>query len=134
MYDKSVAEIIEECEEADGLWFHVTSGNVEGYIKAEYFIYGDGVADAIQESIIRYAVVQVNVLNVRAEADIEGKRLGYLTAGEKVLILDEENGWYKVKYTDDKEGYIASEFVGIEEEFISAKSIEEEKKELEEKK
>ncbi len=134
MYDKSVAEIIEECEEADGLWFHVTSGNVEGYIKAEYFIYGDGVADAIQESIIRYAVVQVNVLNVRAEADIEGKRLGYLTAGEKVLILDEENGWYKVKYTDDKEGYIASEFVGTEEEFISAKSIEEEKKELEEKK
>ena len=134
MYNKSVAEIIEECEEADGLWFHVTSGNVEGYIKAEYFIYGDDVADAIEDSIIRYAVVKVNVLNVRDEADIEGERLGYLTAGEKVLILDSEDGWYKVQYTDDKTGYISAEFVGIEEEFISAKSIEEEKKELEEKK
>ncbi len=134
MYDKSVAEIIEECEEADGLWFHVTSGNVEGYIKAQYFIYGDDVAEAIEDSIIRYAVVKVNVLNVRGEADIEGERLGYLTTGEKVLILDSEDGWYKVQYTDDKVGYIASEFVGIEEEFISAKSIEEEKKALEEKK
>lgn len=134
MYDKSVAEIIEECEEADGLWFHVTSGSVEGYIKAEYFIYGDKVAEAIEDSIIRYAVVKVNVLNVRGEADIDGERLGYLTTGEKVLILDEEDGWYKIQYTDDKVGYIAAEFVGIEEEFISAKSVEEEKKELEEKK
>ena len=134
MYNKSVAEIIEECEEADGLWFHVTSGNVEGYIKAEYFIYGDDVAEAIEDSIIRYAVVKVNVLNVRGEADIEGERLGYLTTGEKVLILDEEDGWYKIQYTDEKIGYIASEFAGVEEEFISAKSVEEEKKELEEKK
>ncbi|MBP5608472.1 MAG: SH3 domain-containing protein [Lachnospiraceae bacterium] len=134
MYDGSVAEIIEECEEADGLWFHVTSGSVEGYIKADYFIYGDGVEDAIEENILRYANVRVNILNVRDEADIDGDRLGYLTAGEKVLILDEEDGWYKVKYTDEKEGYICADYVGIEEEFISAKSIEEEKKELEEKK
>lgn len=134
MYDRSVAEIIEECEEEDGLWFHVTSGSVEGYIKASFFIYGDEVAEAIEDSIIRYAVVKVNVLNVRSEADIDGDRLGYLTTGEKVLILDEEDGWYKIQYTDDKVGYIAAEFVGIEEEFISAKSVEEEKKELEEKK
>jgi len=134
MYDGSVAEIMEECEEADGLWFHVTSGNVEGYIKADYFIYGDGVEEAIEKNILRYANVKVNILNVRDEADIDGERLGYLTAGEKVLILDEEDGWYKVQYTDEKEGYICADYVGIEEEFISAKSIEEEKKELEEKK
>ena len=134
MYDKSVAEILDECEEADGLWFHVVSGNVEGYIKAQYFIHGDDVADAIEDSIIRYAVVKVNVLNVRDEADIEGERLGSLPAGEKVFILDSEDGWYKGQYTDDKTGYIASEFVGLEEEFIRAKSIEEEQKELEEKK
>ncbi|MCR5250720.1 MAG: SH3 domain-containing protein [Lachnospiraceae bacterium] len=134
MYDGSVAEILDETEEADGLWFHMVSGNVEGYIKAEYFFYGDNLADVIADHILQYAVVQVNCLNVRKEASVDSDRIGYMTAEEKVLILEEEGDWYKVQYTDDKVGYIASEYVAIQEEYITAKSLEEERAEEQAKK
>ena len=129
MYDGSVAEILDETEEADGLWFHMVSGNVEGYIKAEYFYYGDDLAEVITDHIQKYAVVQVNCLNVRKEASVDSDRIGYMTAEEKVLILEEEGDWYKVQYTDEKTGYIAAEYVAIQEEYITAKSLEEERQE-----
>ena len=43
IYNGAVAHIIETAGENDD-WFHVTSGSVEGYIKAEYFIYGKDAA------------------------------------------------------------------------------------------
>ena len=41
MYDGAVAQIQEEVDGEDGKWLLVTSGNLTGYIKAEYFIYGE---------------------------------------------------------------------------------------------
>ena len=44
--------------------------------------------------------------------------------GEK--ILENDGDWLKVQYTDSKEGYVSAEYVTISEEFIYAKTIEEE--------
>ena len=134
MYDGSVAEIIDECEMDDGLWFHVSSGNVTGYIKAEFFYYGDELINVIDEHIWKYAAVRVNLLNVRSEASVDSGAIGYLTANEKVKVLEDEGDWLKVQYTDEKVGYVAAEYVSIQEEYISAKSLEEEAAELAEKK
>ena len=32
-------------------WFQITSGNVEGYIKAEFFIYGEDAKDATLDDV-----------------------------------------------------------------------------------
>lgn len=130
MYDGSVAQILSTAGE-NGEWFQVVSGNVEGYIKAEYFIYGDDAAAVIDDYVTRYAQVCVDRLNVRQEPDIEAKRIGYVDKGEKVKILEDCGEWLKVQYTDSREGYIAGEYVTVWEEFIYAKSIEEERAELE---
>ena len=55
--------------ESDGDWFQVISGEVEGYIKAEFFIYGDAAAEVIDNYVTHYAVVQADRLNVRQEPD-----------------------------------------------------------------
>lgn len=133
MYDGAVAQILSKAGENDE-WLQVVSGNVEGYIKAEYFIYGDDAAAVIDEYVTRYARVCVDRLNVRKEADILAKRIGYVDNGESVRILEDCGEWLKVQYTDSKEGYVASEYVVIREEFVYAKSIEEERAELEAKK
>lgn len=133
MYDGAVAQILSKAGENDE-WLQVVSGNVEGYIKAEYFIYGDDAAAVIDEYVTRYAKVCVDRLNVRKEADILAKRIGYVDNGESVRILEDCGEWLKVQYTDSKEGYVASEYVVIREEFVYAKSIEEERAELEAKK
>ncbi len=130
IYDGAVAEIQDVAGEEDD-WFKIISGSVEGYIKAEYFIYGDEAAQAAQDYVTHYAVVAVDRLNVRGQPDITSERIGYLTRGEKALLLENCGEWLKVQYAESKQGYIAAEYVTIDEEFVYAKSIAEEQAELE---
>ena len=135
MYDGAVAQIQEEVDGEDGIWLMVTSGNLTGYIKAEYFIYGQDAVDVIDDYVDRYAVVKADRLNIRQEADIESKRIGYALNGEKLKLTqktyDEE--WIPVFYGDDKSGYVSSEYVSVVEEFIYAKTMDEIRAQEEEK-
>lgn len=128
IYGGAVAHILETAGE-DGDWLHVTSGSVEGYIKAEYFIYGEAAATVIDKYVTRSVVVQASLLNVREAPDIEAKRIGFLNNGEKALLLEDCGDWKKVQYAGNREGYVSSEFVTVAEEFVYAKSIEEERAE-----
>lgn len=129
MYDGSVAQILSTAGE-NSEWFQVVSGNVAGYIKAEYFIYGDAAVSAIDDYVTRYLVVQADRLNVREEPDISSGRIGYIDNGERVRLIEWGDEWSKVDYAEAHEGYVASEYVTVAEEFIYAKSIEEERAEL----
>ncbi|MDE5801805.1 MAG: C40 family peptidase [Lachnospiraceae bacterium] len=129
LYDGSVAQILALAGENDE-WFQVVSGNVEGYVKAEFFIYGDEAAAVIDDYVIRYVTVQADRLNVRREPDINADRIGYITRGESVSLLEDCGEWLKVQYTEQKAGYVSAEYVIVTEAFIYAKSIEEEQAEL----
>ena len=133
IYDGAVAQIVSVAGEQDD-WFQVISGNVEGYIKAEFFIYGDEAAAVIDEYVTRYAVVQADRLNVREKPSTEEKRIGYIDHGEKVKMLENLGEWLKIAYTTGKEGYVAAEYVTIQEEFLYAKTLEEERAEIAAKK
>ena len=133
IYDGAVAQIVSVAGEQDD-WFQVISGNVEGYIKAEFFIYGDEASTVIDEYVTRYAVVQADRLNVREKPSTEEKRIGYIDHGEKVKMLENLGEWLKIAYTTGKEGYVAAEYVTIQEEFLYAKTLEEERAEIAAKK
>lgn len=130
IYDGAVAQILETVEGEDGQWFKIVSGNVEGYIKSEFFLYGDAAAEAIDRYVTRYAMVLAYRLNVREDPDIEAKRIGFIDNGERVKILETGSQWLKVQYTENKSGYVAAEHVTIIEEFVYAKTLEEEAAEL----
>lgn len=128
IYNGAVAQILEVAgEEQD--WFHVISGSVDGYIKSEFFLYGDAAVEAVDNYVTRYATVITDRLNVREEQSTESKRIGYIDRGEKVKVLEPSGDWLLVQYTDDRTGYVAAEYVTVSEEFIYAKSIEEERAE-----
>lgn len=136
MYDGAVAQILEYETCDDGEWLKVVSGETEGYIKAEYFIYGDAAAEVIEDYVDRYAFVDADRLNIREEANIDSKRIGYANKGEKLKLDDEyvadDNGWVYVDYGTDKKGYVSADYVTIREEFIYAKTMEEIHKQEEE--
>ena len=67
---------------------------------------------------------------MRQDPATDAKRIGYIDNGEKVKILENDGDWLKVQYTDSKEGYVSAEYVTISEEFIYAKTIEEEQAEI----
>ncbi len=129
IYNGSVAHVLSTAGE-DNDWFQMISGNVEGYIKAEYFFYGEEAAAVIDDYVTRYAVVQASRLNVRKEPDIESKRIGYINNGERVKLLENLGEWLKVQYAGNSTGYIAAEYVTIVEEFVYAKTLDEEAAEI----
>ncbi len=125
MYDGSVAEVLSSVTEEDGEWLQVVSGDVEGYIKADYFITGVEAAKVIDQYTKRYATITATRLNVREAADAESSRIGYLTAGEQVEYIEVQGDWVLIQYTDSKQGYISAEYATLSEEYIYARSMEE---------
>lgn len=133
IYNGAVAQVLSVTGEEND-WFQIVSGNVEGYIKAEFFLYGDAAAEVIDQYVTRYANVIADRLNVREQPSTESKRIGYIDNGERVQLLENQGEWLRVQYTDGKEGYVSSQYVTISEEFVYGKTLEEEAKEQEERK
>ena len=131
IYDGAVAEILETAGD-NGDWFQIVSGNVEGYIKAEFFIYGEAAAEVMDQYVTRYAEVKADRLNIREDKSTESARIGYIDQGQRVIVSEDLGDWLRVKYAGGKEGYISAEYVTVSEEYSYAKTIEEEEKETEE--
>lgn len=129
IYHGAVAQILSVTEGEDGEWFQVVSGNVEGYVKAEFFFYGDDAVAVIDDYVTRYATVQATRLNVRSQPDIESSRIGYINNGERVQMLENQGEWLKVQYTENSTGFVSAEYVTVSEEFVYAKTLEEEAQE-----
>lgn len=85
----------------------------------------------MDEYVTRYAAVTVDRLNVRQEPSTDSRRIGYAGQGEKLKLLEQQGDWMLVQYTEDQTGYVAAEYVTVSEEFLYAKSIEEERAEQE---
>ena len=132
IYDGAVAEILALAGENEE-WYQIVSGDVEGYITAEFFLRGEEAAAVMDKYITRYAKVIADKLNVRKEPSVESKRVGYLNFEERVKVVETEGEWIRIQYAPEKEGYVAAEYVVISEEFNYAKTLEEEAKELAEK-
>ncbi|MCH5270092.1 MAG: SH3 domain-containing protein [Lachnospiraceae bacterium] len=130
LYDGSVAQVLDVAGE-NGEWFHISSGSVEGYAKAEFFLYGDAATQVLDDYVTRYALVQADRLNVREEPDLGARKLGSVNTGRRLVVLEDCGEWIKVQYTDREAGYVSAEYVILTEEFTYAKSLEEERAERE---
>lgn len=125
LYDNSAATVLETT--GDG-WYKIVSGNVEGYVKAEYVVVGDeGLARAVST---RYATVTTTTLFVRSEPTTDAKILTMLPEGDDLVALDESTeGWVKVA-TVEGDGYVSSDYVTLSTEYTHAESKAEEEERL----
>ena len=130
IYDGAVAQILETVGEGDNQWFQIVSGNVEGYIKAEFFIHGNDAAAVMDQYVSKYIKVNADRLNVREGQTTDSRRIGYVCAGEELKLLEDCGEWLHVQYTDEIKGYVAAQYVTIAEEYIYAKNADDEKEEL----
>ncbi len=126
IYSGAVAQIVGNAGAEDD-WFQIISGNVEGYIKGEYFMHGQEAAEVMDSYVVKYAEVQVEKLNVRAEASTGSGKVGYLEYGESVKVLEDCGEWLEIQYTAESVGYISAEYVAVSESYSYAVSPEEEK-------
>ncbi len=124
LYANSAATLVEEV----GGWYHITSGNCEGYIKSEYLIVGD--EQAAKDISTRIAKVGVDSLRVRKAASTDADVLEYVDANEELEVVDESTkGWVKVEVGDET-GYVSLDYVTLHTYYKVAESKEEEEARL----
>ena len=121
LYDRSVGTFIEE---EDG-WYKISSGNVTGYVNAEYCVTGDDAIELAKKVGTRLAVVNTTTLKVRTAPGTEASVLTLVPIEEDLLVLEELDGWVKVT-CEDGDGYVSAEYVDLHTEFVKAESRAEE--------
>lgn len=125
LYDKSVGNFIEE---SDG-WYKISSGSVEGYVKAEYCVTGDDAVEYAKEVGTRIATVNTTTLKVREQPGLDETVLGLVPIEDELIVTEELDGWVKVNI-EEGDGYVSTDYVTLSTEFVKAESIEEEKTRL----
>lgn len=125
LYDKSVGTFIEE---TDG-WYKISSGSVEGYVKAEFCVTGDAAVELAKEVGTRIATVTTTTLKVREEPGMDTTVLGLVPIEDQLIVTQELEGWVKVNI-EEGDGYVSNEFVTLSTEFVKAESIAEEQARL----
>lgn len=120
LYTNGVATVLETL---DG-WYKIESGNVIGYVSADYVVVGD--VEACEAASERVATINARTLNLRKEASTDAGVYTSISSGKQVTVLDESvEGWVKVKYRT-YEGYVSAEYVTVETVYSYAESKEEE--------
>lgn len=126
IYNNCAADILETVEGEGGLWYRIRSGNVSGYIKAQYFITG-AQAEAIAREIgIEYAAINTAALRLRAEPNLTSETLTMLTQGAEYVVIEEKDGFARLLVDEDMEGYVSMDYIKTRIEFQHAVSLEEE--------
>lgn len=98
-------------ETLDG-WYKIQSGEVSGYVKAEFLLTGDAAALKAEEKLTNMATANTSNLNVRNEASTEAGVIIQVDKGEKLEVIEQLDGWVKVA-VDSDEGYVAAEYVTV---------------------
>lgn len=106
-------------------WSNIQSGKVSGWVKNDYILYGQAAVDLAHQAGGLVATVTTDTLKIREAADENSKVYGLLARGEKIEVMEQTEGWIKVSYSDDTEGYISGDYVDLDYEIDEGETIEE---------
>lgn len=119
-----VADIVETL---DG-WYHITSGSVDGYVKAEYCKTGEEAKALSEQVCVTYATASTGGLRVRSAADENSAIVTVMNQGGKLPVAKDATpaeGWVPVALKSST-GYVKAEYVTVETAYGKAISAAEE--------
>ena len=125
LYDKSVGTFIEE---VDG-WYKISSGSVDGYVKAEFCVTGDDAVELAKAVGTRIATVTTTTLYVREQPGLDASIVGMVPIEDQLIVTEELDGWVKVNI-EEGDGYVSTDYVTLSTEFVKAESKAEEEARL----
>ena len=121
MYSRSQADILEKGD----IWTKISSGNVVGYVKNTYMLFGeeaDKVAPFIGD---KTTVVEADVLNVYASADSSSAVIAEFYSGETINAYEEIGDWVLVE-CESGYGYVQESGISSSYDLATAWTIDEE--------
>ncbi len=110
-YRGDVAEVVS----VEGEWTQISSGNVTGYVKNEYLVYGTDACNLANEVCSLYATVNTDALRLREEPN-EAAEIVTLAENGKKFKVDKEaaavDGWVAVQSSEGT-AYVSAEYVDV---------------------
>ena len=105
MQENSVCDILDQ----EGDWYHIRSGQVEGYISSQYVITGEEARALALEQVKLRAVVTGDTVNIRQTPEINPENIvAQALFDERYEVVDQQEGWVQTT-----SGYISSDFVEV---------------------
>lgn len=125
---KLLGKFFKECggeilEKGDG-WTKVKTGELSGWIKNDYLMFGDKAVDLATKVVERTATCTTDCLRVRKTADPDGTVLDLLAKGDQMGVLGQDGEWTKVEFSDGDVGYVSSEYVTVADSLGTGKTME----------
>lgn len=130
LYKNCGGEIIER---KDG-WTYLKSGELTGWTKDEFLLFGEKAEALRQEVGSLKATVKTDALRIRKEASEEAGVYGLAELNEELTAVEELGEWVSVQVDEDTVGYVASQYVDVAFSVDTGKTKEQIAKEEEEKK
>lgn len=96
-------------------WTKIESGELVGYVKNEYCIYGLDALAYAKANLDTIATTTTEGLRIRKEMSTESKIVKRLEEGDELVVdttAEVEDGWVAVKYKDNTY-YVSAEYVSL---------------------
>jgi len=97
---------------SEGEWIEIEFQGRKGWVSTAYITIAEQTANEMTSSETQTSeklfVVSVDLLNVRAKADLSSKQIGQVTKGAQFEVLDTNHNWVKVQLDNGKIGWIYS--------------------------
>lgn len=118
----AACEILELNKETG--WAHIKSGEVEGYVSAEFLLTGPDAKLRANELVRTVVIADTDGLRVRDDANVDSAVLTQILKGEEMEYVETLDGWYKVSI-DGAEGYVSAEYAHVAENLSTAVTLSE---------
>lgn len=105
LQDGGACEILDDSTEE---WYHISSGEIEGYISAEYVLTGEKAREKAMEEAALRATITADSLNIRKEPGTSAEVVGQALKGERYLVESQEDGWIQIS-----SGYISADYATV---------------------
>jgi len=93
-------------------WTKLTSGDLTGWVRNDFLLFGDEAQALADEVGSLRATVTADSLNVRKDATTDAGVYGMVAQGEIFDVVDQKDGWVVIDYEGD-DGYISEEYTDI---------------------
>ncbi len=124
---EKVGELYIDCGgkilEQTGNWTKLQSGDVVGWAKNEYLLFGDEAEALATEVGNLVAKANTDALSVHKSKSDSSEIYGILAMNDEVIAIEEQGDWVAIDF-DGQTGYVSSKYINVDFKIDAGETIE----------
>ena len=105
-------------------WTKIKTGSLTGWVKDTYLLFGNDAVKLAESVVEKTAIATTSSLRVRKDKSLDSEILSLLAEGDRISALSEDGEWVKVEFSDGDTGYVAKEYVKVEDSLDCGETME----------